>query len=122
MRALLWVTAASFVLYNAVVLPPAMRDGLPSLGAYLFGVLFFLGPFAVLLVASALGLARPVTRFCAGLGALVLLLVTWLAATDEALFVVPALLITFAGFSVLLLLGTLVFRCIGVVLNRDSRI
>ena len=100
MRVLLWVMLASFVVYNAIMLISGVRSPLfLSIESYMYGLLFFTGPFVALLIASAVGLARSVTVVCAGLGALVLAIVVWLIAINQAFLVAPAFLILFGVFS-----------------------
>lgn len=121
MRSLLWVTFASFVVYNAAILPSAIRGSFPSVGSYMYGLLIFMGPFVALLLASAVGLKRPVANFCAGIGALVLVLVGWLVATNQALFVAPAFLMIFGAFSVVVLLFASGVRLVRSLISRVSR-
>ena len=87
----------------------------------MYGLLFFIGPFVALLVACAIGLARSVAGICAGLGALVLLVVAWLVATGQALFVAPAFLMLFGVFRVVVLLCALVARVLSSLISSVNR-
>lgn len=106
-RALLWLTLISFLLYHAVILTQA---SFPSPSSYVAGLLASVGPFAALLLATAIGLPRWVTNALALMGGSVLVLVAGLITTGQAQFVVPAILVLFGIFSVGILVCALVAR------------
>jgi hypothetical protein len=89
--------------------------------SYLDGLLVFLGPFAALVLAAAVGLPRAVANAFAVLGCLVLVLVGGLVAVGQALFVVPALLILFGTCSAGVLLCALLARLVQWLRSRAKR-
>ena len=98
MRFFLWLTAASFLLYNSVIVVHGIRSSFPSALSYSAGLLASLAPFFLLVVAAVVGLPRHVAHALAILGGLVLVLIAGLIASDQAQFVVPATLILFNVF------------------------
>lgn len=119
MRSLLWATSASFVVYNAIL--AMFGSSSPSASSYLYGLALFLGPFTVLLLAARVGLAPLLAQIFAGIGIFFLVIVGWLSATNQALFVAPALLMVFGIFSVVVLLFAVVFRVLRSAVNRAMR-
>ena len=112
MRILLWVILASFLLYNAAILPSAINGQFPTMDSYMDGLLFLTIPFFALLLAAIAGLPRPFVHACAGLGVLFLLLATLLVVTNQAMYVLPALFMLFGAFCIFVLVGTLAIRAV----------
>ncbi len=115
MRALPLLTLASFMEYNAIIL--FSKYSLPELGSYLYGYIFFLVPFGILLLASKIGLPAFAATLSAAAGAFSLALVAYLAITNQSLYVGPAVLLCFGYFSVIVLLGTCIFRLLRAAVN-----
>jgi len=93
MRPFLWLTIASFLLYNLVTVAHGFRNSFPSVSSYSVGLLASLAPFTLLAAAAVVGLPRHATNVLAILCGLVLVLIAGLIASSQSQFVVPAILI-----------------------------
>lgn len=119
MRSVSWVTAASFVVYNAILV--LYGSGLPSTASYLYGLALFLAPFLVLLLAAWVGLPPLLARICAGVGLIFLAIVAGLAAINQATFVAPAFLMVYGAISVVILLLVVMFRVVRSAISSVKR-
>ena len=117
MRPLLYLTLASVVLYHVAAVTAAIRGSFGSLESYGYGLLMFVGPFAILVLAAAVGLSQDGCFFFALLSGVVLVLLG-IGLVSGPGIAMPAFMLLFGTLNAVVLLCTCLFRGIAFIASR----